>query len=105
MITDGYSFRILAKELAQLYQEPEASLEPLPLAFRDYVLASQALGETEAFRRSLSYWQERVKTLPSAPELPVVADRPAMIRPRFTRRRGHACAGTLGRAQAPRQAR
>ena len=88
MITDGYSFRILAKELAQLYQEPETSLEPLPLSFRDYVLPARHLAKpTPSGARCLT--GKRVKKPRwSAPELPVVADRPAMIRPRFTRRRG-----------------
>jgi amino acid adenylation domain-containing protein len=86
LIGDALSFRILERELLQLYRDPEASLPPLSLSFRDYVLADHALAETAPYRRALEYWRGRLETLPPAPELPLAINPAALERPRFTRR-------------------
>jgi amino acid adenylation domain-containing protein len=85
LIFDGWSFRLLAGELARLYADPDLALVPLDISFRDYVLAEQALQETEIYRRSLDYWLSRLETLPPAPELPLAASPRALGRPRFER--------------------
>ncbi len=87
LITDGYSFRILAHEFNQLYAHPEIELSPLELSFREYVLGELALRESELYRRSLEYWQSRLPNLPPAPELPFAKSLSAVAHPRFQRRK------------------
>jgi amino acid adenylation domain-containing protein len=86
LIGDALSFRILERELLQLYRDPEAPLPPLSLSFRDYVLADHALAETAPYRRALEYWRGRLQSLPPAPELPLAINPATLEHPRFTRR-------------------
>jgi amino acid adenylation domain-containing protein len=86
LIGDALSFRILERELLQLYRDPEAALPPLSLSFRDYVLAESALRETAAYRHALEYWQGRLGSLPPAPDLPLATNPAALEQTRFTRR-------------------
>ncbi|WP_018694102.1 non-ribosomal peptide synthetase [Algicola sagamiensis] len=70
IVLDSGSMMILFREWQQLYQFPELQLEPLSLSFRDYVLAQQALENSEVYQNAKSYWQSRLVSLPPAPELP-----------------------------------
>ncbi|MBE7384661.1 MAG: amino acid adenylation domain-containing protein [Leptolyngbya sp. SIO1E4] len=70
-IFDAWSLFRLFDEWFQLYQDPEVKLVPLELAFRDYVLAEQALQGTELYQRSQQYWLSRLDDLPPAPTLPL----------------------------------
>jgi amino acid adenylation domain-containing protein len=88
MVADAWSFRILILELSQLYENPDAVLPRLDLTFRDYALAEAALQDTETYKRSLEYWQERLVNLPAAPELPLAKNPASITRPLFVRRRG-----------------
>lgn len=84
---DGGSLMILLHEWTQLYQQGAAELPALDLSFRDYVLGEIGQRDTEQYRRSVAYWQDRVQTLPPPPALPVrsaVRD-PAALQ-RFQRR-------------------
>jgi hypothetical protein len=87
LIADYWSFQILLREMMQLYLNPEAALPPLALGFRDYVLALEALRESEAYARDLAYWRERSAVLPPGPVLPLAVDPSAVARPRFAHRR------------------
>jgi amino acid adenylation domain-containing protein len=87
MICDAWSFRILSRELGELYADLDAALPPLELSFRDYVLALGALESSAAFERSLEHWRGRLATLPPAPQLPLARD-PATLRSRMARRTG-----------------
>jgi amino acid adenylation domain-containing protein len=86
LIGDGWSFTVLGHDLSRFYLEPDAEPEPLEVFFRDYVLAEAALRETEAYRRSLAYWMERLPDLPPAPELPMTMASAALETPHFRRR-------------------
>lgn len=88
LIADAGSFQILRQELAELIQNPEISLTPLKLSFRDYVLAEIALQNSQQYRRSLDYWQSRLTTLPPSPELPLEKNLAAVKHPHFVRRSG-----------------
>jgi amino acid adenylation domain-containing protein len=88
LILDAWSFEIISRELAELIQNPEISLPPLELSFRDYVLAEIAFRNSETYRRSLEYWQSRLATLPPSPELPLQTNLTAVKHPRFVRRTG-----------------
>ena len=86
LIADAVSLGTLTDELGRLYRDPELSLPPTILSFRDYVLAIEGLQESELRRRAESYWRERLVTLPPAVELPVVRD-PATLESHHLKRR------------------
>ena len=86
LIADLKSIEILLDEWFRLYQDPDASLKPLQVSFRDYVLAEQTLQKTEMYRRSEEYWCRRVPTLPPVPELPLAKSPGSLSDPRFLRR-------------------
>ena len=88
LILDAWSVQILIDELLLLYLVPHAELPPLEASFRDYVMAEAAFRESASYERSLAYWRERLPTLPSAPELPLVRDPASLSEPRFRRRSG-----------------
>nr|WP_284500020.1 non-ribosomal peptide synthetase/type I polyketide synthase [Microbulbifer sp. GX H0434] len=69
---DFRSFLILFRELILLYREPQQPLPELTLTFRDYLLTQRAQEGTAAYRRSLEYWQQRIRDIAPAPELPLV---------------------------------
>ncbi|MGI0493627.1 amino acid adenylation domain-containing protein [Alkalinema pantanalense CENA528] len=71
LVFDAWSLFRLFEEWFQLYQNPVAQLTPLDLSFRDYVLAEQALPQTQLYQRSQDYWLKRLDTLPPAPNLPL----------------------------------
>lgn len=77
---DLRSLQILLDHLADLYlgQPPAPLPEP---GFRDYLVALRKLHQSPAYDRALSYWRERIKTLPMAPTLP--------LRPQAQARTGH----------------
>lgn len=86
LILDGWSLSILLQELATVYQNPDASLTPLSISYRDYVLALGALQNSEIYRRSQDYWWSRLKTLPPAPELPLLKHPTSVAAPQFVHR-------------------
>jgi amino acid adenylation domain-containing protein len=77
---DLRSLQIILDHLADLYlgQVPAPLPEP---GFRDYLVALQKLHQSPAYDRALTYWRERIRTLPMAPALPV--------RPQSEARTGH----------------
>ncbi len=75
----------LFQEWAKLYHSPETSLTPLALSFRDYVLAEITLQEKEVAQSDMNYWQNRLPTLPPAPELPLAKKTSALTHPQFVR--------------------
>jgi len=88
LIADAWSFQILGRELAKLYQNPNETLSDIEISFRDYVFAELACRHTEEYRRSVDYWQSRIPTLPPAPDLPLIKNPAAIKKPRFERRTG-----------------
>ncbi|WP_374338359.1 amino acid adenylation domain-containing protein [Leeia sp.] len=67
---DGRSLHIVFDELAQLYQQPDCTLPPLQMQFRDYIMALQQYEQQDGWQHALQWWQQRMPTLPSAPDLP-----------------------------------
>ncbi|MBD1825981.1 non-ribosomal peptide synthetase [Microcoleus vaginatus GB1-A2] len=88
LIADAWSFQMLGREWAKLYQNPNEILSDIEISFRDYVFAELACRHTEEYRRSVDYWQSRIPTLPPAPDLPLVKNPAAIKKPRFERRTG-----------------
>ena len=70
-VFDAWSLFRLFDEWVQLYENSQATLPPLDISFRDYVLAEQALQTTEWYARSQAYWFNRIDSLPAAPDLPL----------------------------------
>jgi pyochelin synthetase len=52
--------------------QPGVDLAPPEFSFRDYVLAEIEWRKSDGYRRSLAYWDQRLESLPAAPELPVL---------------------------------
>lgn len=86
LILDAKSIQILTQEFTDLYRNPQASLAPLEISFRDYVRAESALQHSEAYRRSHDYWTRRLPSFPRAPELPFAKNPNAVTRSCFVRR-------------------
>lgn len=86
LIGDAWSFQLIGAQIAQIIQNPDIILPSLSLSFRDYVLAEIDLRETEGYKASLTYWQNRLTTLPASPELPLEKNLAAITNPRFVRR-------------------
>lgn len=86
LLLDGFSVQLLLTELAACYLDPETSLPELDVSFRDYVLAvDTSPADREA---SVSYWTDRLESLPQAPHLPVAVDPAQIDAPVFQRRAG-----------------
>jgi amino acid adenylation domain-containing protein len=79
------SIHLLSQELSALYRDPAATLAPLHLSFRDYVLAEQQLRQLPRYRRARDYWLQRLVDLPAGPELPLALDPSTLHAPRFKR--------------------
>ncbi len=88
LIADAWSARLLARDVGVLHADPAAELPPLAVSFRDYVLSLAAWRDSAAHRQALAYWQERLASLPPAPDLPLAVSPGALVRPHFERRRG-----------------
>ncbi|NET88079.1 MAG: amino acid adenylation domain-containing protein [Kamptonema sp. SIO1D9] len=88
LICDAWSLGIISRELAQLMENPKASLPRLELSFRDYVLAEIEFRKSETYRRSLNYWQNLLPSLPPSPELPLEKSLATIKQPRIMRRSG-----------------
>jgi amino acid adenylation domain-containing protein len=85
LICDASSFGLLARELSALLAEPDTELPPLPVTFREYVLAEREIAGTERHARSLEYWRGRLATLPPPPDLPLEREDAVEGPPRFRR--------------------
>ncbi|MEL7039186.1 MAG: amino acid adenylation domain-containing protein [Cyanobacteria bacterium J06592_8] len=88
LIGDAWSLQIIGRELGKLIQNPETSLPPFSLSFRDYVIAENTWRESELYHRSRQYWQNRLINLPPSPELPLQQNLATIKNPRFVRRTG-----------------
>ncbi|MED1747008.1 amino acid adenylation domain-containing protein, partial [Brevibacillus borstelensis] len=88
LITDADSLGILSRELGVFYSNPEANLPPLEVSFRDYVLGELSFRQSEQYKESLRYWTERLKTLPPAPEMPLISGLESIDKPEFVRYKG-----------------
>ncbi|WP_414513679.1 amino acid adenylation domain-containing protein [Nostoc sp. PCC 9305] len=100
LIGDAWSYQIIGRELAELVQNPDTSLEALEISFRDYVLGEIALRNTELYSRALKYWQSRIITLPPSPELSLAKNLVVINNPRFDRRTGNLASDAWLRLQS-----
>nr|CAD89774.1 MelC protein [Melittangium lichenicola] len=85
MTADASAVLALQEEWRELYLEPEKVLAPVPVSFREHVLAELASHDTPAYRRAESYWFSRLADLPPAPVLPLATSPEHLVRPTFRR--------------------
>ena len=71
LISDAYSVQIFFDELFRLYNDPDLALTPLEVSFRDYVVRENTLTDSAEYKKAEQYWNERISTIPPAPELPL----------------------------------
>ncbi|GAB2507093.1 non-ribosomal peptide synthetase [Nocardiopsis aegyptia] len=86
LILDYLSWQLLIADLTRFYRDPDAELAPLPVTYRDYVLAEAAITGTDRYRRAEEYWRGKVAALPPAPRLPLAADPATVDVPRWSSR-------------------
>ncbi|WP_307962092.1 hypothetical protein [Salinispora arenicola] len=63
LIADIGSIRILIRDWADRYADPDRELRPIGLSYRDYVLAARQVRDTPLYQRSLDYWRQRITEL------------------------------------------
>ncbi|WP_304452143.1 amino acid adenylation domain-containing protein [Nocardiopsis sp. YSL2] len=86
LILDYLSWQLLIADLTRFYRDPGLAVDPLPITYRDYVLAEAAIADTDRYRRAEEYWRGRVASLPPAPRLPLAADPATVDVPRWSSR-------------------
>lgn len=87
LVADWASLWMLLAEFETLHADPSAALAPIDLTFRDYVLAERQLRESPRYQRDRAYWWDRIDSLPTAPDLPVIeqTNSSAVFKRRFLR--------------------
>jgi amino acid adenylation domain-containing protein len=75
IISDGWSFGILIRELRAILEGRQDELPPLPVQYADYSVWQRShLEGSGALDRQLAYWQEKLAGVPDSLDLP--SDRP-----------------------------
>lgn len=69
LMVDAFSLSALIRDWRRFYHDDDPPA-PVELSFRDYVLALEQSHETPRYQEQLAYWDDRIATLPGAPELP-----------------------------------
>jgi amino acid adenylation domain-containing protein len=87
IITDFGSLHLFMKEWSHYYSDPDLTLPPLEISFRDFLLTEQEIQGTDLYKRSERYWLDRLDTLPPRPQLPLATNPASIEKPLFTRRR------------------
>ncbi len=70
LVCDARSFQILLGDLARFYADPTYSPQTSRYSFRRFLTDKARLGEDSRLRAK-AYWQDRLGTLPTAPQLPM----------------------------------
>ncbi len=82
IISDGWSLRVLARELSELYNgivaERPSSLPPLPIQYNDFAAWQRQQLESDQLKAKLAYWQKQLADAPPILELPTDFSRPAV---------------------------
>lgn len=80
IVADGWSWKVLFKELGVLYQSyhkgQESPLAELPIQYSDFVSWQSELDEEGAHNRQLVYWKEHLAGAPFVLDLPTDKARP-----------------------------
>ncbi|MEU6064801.1 amino acid adenylation domain-containing protein [Streptomyces sp. NPDC047082] len=91
LVTDGWSFLVLTRELVELYDALTAGrppqLPPAPLHAADHAAWQRALVSGDHLAEQTAFWSEYLEGAPTVLELPVDRPRPAVQRHRGRRHR------------------
>ncbi len=78
IIFDGWSWGVLAREIAALYRDfstdTTLSLPPLPIQYADFAAWQRKWMQGETLEKQLAYWAKQLEGMPKVLELP--GDRP-----------------------------
>jgi len=81
IVSDGWSLRVLIRELADLYQafcaEKPSPLPELPIQYADFAVWQHQWLQGEVLEKQLSYWKQQLAGAPPILELPT--DRPRFL--------------------------
>ncbi|MFD7443584.1 amino acid adenylation domain-containing protein [Streptomyces sp. NPDC059909] len=89
LMVDLASLTLLFSEWSALCQDPDRTLPPVDVTFRDYALALERGSEAPRHRKALDYWTSRAETLAPPPDLPLAKSPVSVHKPRFTHREFH----------------
>ncbi|HEX7774674.1 MAG TPA: condensation domain-containing protein, partial [Pyrinomonadaceae bacterium] len=82
VVADGWSIRVLVRELSALYESFRASvaapLPALPIQYADYSVWQREWLAGAELERQLGYWRERLRSAPPLLEIPADRPRPAV---------------------------
>ncbi|ULH14295.1 condensation domain-containing protein (plasmid) [Deinococcus sp. KNUC1210] len=67
LILDLRSFQIVLEEWFRFYADPDLTLPPLPITFRDYLSAQAGLRGSDTEQQAQAYWFARTEELPPRP--------------------------------------
>lgn len=80
IISDGWSLRVLIRELADLYQAfcdgKPSPLPELPIQYADFAVWQHQWLQGEVLKKQLSYWKQQLAGAPPILELPTDRPRP-----------------------------
>ena len=80
IISDGWSLKVLIRELGELYEahanKREASLPALPIQYADFAIWQRSWLQGERLEQQLSYWRTQLADAPPLLELPTDRPRP-----------------------------
>ena len=83
IVTDGWSMRVLLKELGHLYgayiRREQPQLEPLKIQYRDYAAWQREWLQGGELERQLEYWKDQLSTRKFGLEIPGDRVRPAVM--------------------------
>ena len=83
LVIDAWSTSLLLQELGEVYRHGPGRLTPVGLGFREYVQRVNDPSRDGDRARARAYWEARLTSLPSAPDLPLRVQPSSIGRPRF----------------------
>lgn len=83
ILVDVTSLQVLFGDWARLYEDPDRVMPPLTFSFRDHVLAEHAMRRGPEWERAVSYWKNRIPTLPGGPDLPRCREPESLLNPKI----------------------
>ncbi len=86
LIGDIWSLKLLHEEWGAFYADINHTMEPIALSFRDYTLSQQENKRMAGYQKALTYWNNRISSLPQAPQLPMAQHSSKTQKPLFRRR-------------------
>lgn len=102
LVADVFSITIILRDLALFYLERQNELPKINFDFHQY-LQNIHSEQQERQETSRQYWHNRLLTLPSGPQLPLVCDYTTITKHRFTRRMFHLTHADLAQLQRKAQ--